>query len=548
MFLLSICHGDMIADFRDTYLAMVILLCSVRHAYPIMLSENGKSLHSPLVPNLHLQFSPTTMEWIYTNTIKDVQINCSNQMPNNTMPHSMPVTQMHTYIAKIWSADPVIAEVLPHAKHRRRRYDNQTDLVLMELRPAVPSSVSVGGGVVGYATIQVEVYASPINFSQFLEYEDLTQFDEWSMVAHEEFRVTVGRRTRMFDVIFNIVLATVATLNSFSMGCSTDWHSLRENLKHPANMIIGLSCQYLLLPPVALIIVFSLGLHAPDCLGLVYVACVPGGGLGHIIVQVVDGDSSLSLSMNCIGTFLALGTAPVWLLSLPWLVDAHHPILALVLHFELWLAGLAIAYILGGVLNHVWPGVSGAILNWLVKPGILLFFIATPIGVYINIYVFQLPDMNLALAAGLLPFSGFLAATVAVTCTRCEEPVARCITAETTIVNTFAALVMSRFMLPQPQSDLTSALIFWTLVLTPLPFLLTFIIRRCRQKIRERCEKRKEDKYRNFSIVSSLMNVTNVTSLSGSIITPKMNSPTTEDGIDDNSKLMECVDEKVTVL
>ena len=64
-----------------------------------------------------------------------------------------------------------------------------------------------------------------MSFSEFLEYEDLTQFEKWSVVAHKEYKVTVGRRTRLFDVIFNIVLAVVITMNSFSMGCSTGYIS-----------------------------------------------------------------------------------------------------------------------------------------------------------------------------------------------------------------------------------------------------------------------------------------------------------------------------------
>ena len=46
----------------------------------------------------------------------------------------------------------------------------------------------------------------------------------------------------------------------------------------------------------------------PDlALGLFYVACVPGGGSGHIMVAVIDGDRALSISINFISTFVSLG-------------------------------------------------------------------------------------------------------------------------------------------------------------------------------------------------------------------------------------------------
>ena len=41
--------------------------------------------------------------------------------------------------------------------------------------------------------------------------------------------------------------------------------------------------------------------------GLLCVACVPGGGLGHVAVIISDADLSLSLTMNLISTVTMLG-------------------------------------------------------------------------------------------------------------------------------------------------------------------------------------------------------------------------------------------------
>ena len=41
--------------------------------------------------------------------------------------------------------------------------------------------------------------------------------------------------------------------------------------------------------------------------GLLCVACVPGGGLGHVAVIISDADISLSLTMNLISTVTMLG-------------------------------------------------------------------------------------------------------------------------------------------------------------------------------------------------------------------------------------------------
>ena len=51
--------------------------------------------------------------------------------------------------------------------------------------------------------------------------------------------------------------------------------------------------------------------------GLLCVACVPGGGLGHVAVIISDADIPLSLTMNLISTVTMLGKyGVVWVLYL----------------------------------------------------------------------------------------------------------------------------------------------------------------------------------------------------------------------------------------
>ena len=42
-------------------------------------------------------------------------------------------------------------------------------------------------------------------------------------------------------------------------------------------------------------------------LGLFYVACVPAGGAGHIVVSIFNGDRTLSISLNFFSTVIAAG-------------------------------------------------------------------------------------------------------------------------------------------------------------------------------------------------------------------------------------------------
>ncbi len=55
----------------------------------------------------------------------------------------------------------------------------------------------------------------------------------------------------------------------------------------------------------------SLNLEWQLGLGLLYVSCVPGGGMGHIMVSIMQADHSLSVVINCATSIVAIGESGV---------------------------------------------------------------------------------------------------------------------------------------------------------------------------------------------------------------------------------------------
>lgn len=241
--------------------------------------------------------------------------------------------------------------------------------------------------------------------------------------------------------------------------------------------------------------------------------------------------------------FLPSGVTPLWIFAVGRFLSPANTGLQTIMDFEIWLGASAGAYMMGVFLNHFRASAADAFLNWFMKPFLLLFCILfITLGMYINLYMFQIVTSTTASAALFLAFFSYLIGTMASLATRKTSDEIRTIATETTMYNCLLVLVMIRFSLPQPEADICSILPFWVLFFTPTPFILTCFIFRCRRTIKRQCEKRRERKYRTFSIVSSLLNVTNVTNLSSST-SPKMNSPVEE--IEDAQTL---IDEKITVL
>ena len=179
-------------------------------------------------------------------------------------------------------------------------------------------------------------------------------------------------------------------------------------------------------------------------------------------------------------------------------------------------------------------------LNWFAKPFLLLCSILLiTLGIYINIYVFNTLTVISMVAAGSFPLLGYLIGMTVAYIFRQESDYVKTIASETTISNCVLVMVLIRFSFEQPTADLASAISIFILFSSPAPFVLASFCVSVKRRVQLRCAKRREKKYRTFSIVSSLLNVTNVTSLSASM-SPKLCSP-----VDEISML---VDEKVTVL
>jgi len=67
-------------------------------------------------------------------------------------------------------------------------------------------------------------------------------------------------------------------------------------------MLFSLVCSQ-----VSLVVAKIVKMTPELSLGLFYVACVPGGGMGHVIVSMTQGDRALSMAIHCFATVIAIG-------------------------------------------------------------------------------------------------------------------------------------------------------------------------------------------------------------------------------------------------
>ncbi len=109
------------------------------------------------------------------------------------------------------------------------------------------------------------------------------------------------------QVVLNIVLA------SMILGIALDirWHDFKAILKMPKAVVAGLLAQFIALPAVTTLLTLLLELPAGIELGMILVACCPGGAISNFVTHLSKGNTALSISMTAAASTLATVMLPV---------------------------------------------------------------------------------------------------------------------------------------------------------------------------------------------------------------------------------------------
>lgn len=112
-------------------------------------------------------------------------------------------------------------------------------------------------------------------------------------------------------------LPAVLVLITFSIGLTLRLRDFKNIIAYPRALIIGLISQMLLLPAVAFGLASISPLPPILKIGLVLIACCPGGATSNYITFLCRGNVALSISLTSINSFLTSITLPFFL-RLAW--------------------------------------------------------------------------------------------------------------------------------------------------------------------------------------------------------------------------------------
>jgi BASS family bile acid:Na+ symporter len=107
-------------------------------------------------------------------------------------------------------------------------------------------------------------------------------------------------------VALNFILAFVM----FGIALDMKWADYRGITAAPRAVLIGMASQFLLLPAAAWALTMALRPQPSIALGIILVACCPGGNISNFLTHFARGNTALSVTMTAFSTMAALFFTP----------------------------------------------------------------------------------------------------------------------------------------------------------------------------------------------------------------------------------------------
>ena len=112
-------------------------------------------------------------------------------------------------------------------------------------------------------------------------------------------------------MIIDIFLPASLIFIMLTLGLGLELSDFTNLVRKPKSFFVGLTNQTLLLPIATYIIILVLGITKEAAVGMMILACCPGGVTSNIITKLAKGDTALSISYTAFNSILAIVTLPL---------------------------------------------------------------------------------------------------------------------------------------------------------------------------------------------------------------------------------------------
>ena len=165
------------------------------------------------------------------------------------------------------------------------------------------------------------------------------------------------------DFSLKQLIIPLLMLIMFGMGCSMNWRDFAAVVQSPKAVLIGVMCQFSLMPLIGATLAFTSGLPPEIAAGIILVGCSPSGLASNVMSYISGANLALSLTLTAVATLLAPIMTPMLMAIF---ADQYVPI-------------NATAMFLSIVKIVILPIIAGVIFNQLFKHNLKLINQVMPV-------------------------------------------------------------------------------------------------------------------------------------------------------------------------
>ncbi|PKM35337.1 MAG: transporter [Gammaproteobacteria bacterium HGW-Gammaproteobacteria-10] len=224
------------------------------------------------------------------------------------------------------------------------------------------------------------------------------------------------------------------------MGITLSFEDFLRVTRTTRPVLIGVVAQFAVMPLLGWAIAYGLSLDPQLAVGLILVACCPGGTASNVVSYIAHADVALSVLMTMCSTFAAVVMTP---LLTHWLAGAYVPVDAWSLFFNT-LQVVILPVLSGMLLNRYTPRLVKAVTP--VAPLVSVMVIALICASIIGANAGTIKDSALPLlsAVALLHLGGFTIGYTMARLMKLEENASRTISIEVGMQNSGLGAVLAQ--------------------------------------------------------------------------------------------------------
>ena len=152
------------------------------------------------------------------------------------------------------------------------------------------------------------------------------------------------------------IVLPILTLLMFDLGLSLRVEDFGKVFRQPGPLAVALFGQIVLLPAIALGLASVFHLPPVFFIGLILIACCPGGSSSNVFSKLAGGDVALSVTLTALSSIITLFTIPV---IMSWATDLVGESVGISLPvgnlIKQNLLLMLLPVVLGLILHYAWP-------------------------------------------------------------------------------------------------------------------------------------------------------------------------------------------------